>query len=61
MFEFIFNKSKMIPIDIRTKVHNLTVELGVQKQINSQLIKNQSFLEERIMKLEKKFILSKIE
>ncbi|MCK9273312.1 hypothetical protein M0P65_07270 [Candidatus Gracilibacteria bacterium] len=51
----------MIPIDIRTKVHNLTVELGVQKQINSQLIKNQAFLEERIMKLEKMFILSKIE
>jgi hypothetical protein len=60
MFEFFF-KDKMIPIDLRTKVHNLTVELGVQKQINSQLIKNQAFLEERIMKLEKMFILSKLE
>jgi len=60
MFEFIFNKSKMIPLDIRTKVHNLTVELRVQKSINLQIIKKNVELEERIMNLEKKFILSKI-
>jgi hypothetical protein len=61
MFEFIFNKSKMLPIEIRTKLNNLTVTLEAQRSINLQIIKKNAELEARLMKLEKKFILSKIE
>lgn len=61
MFEYFFNNKKMLPIDIRTRVHNLKVEMAVMDNINKQLIKKNAELEERIMKLEKIYILSKIE
>jgi len=61
MFEYFFNNKKMLPIDIITRVHNLKVEIAVMDNINKQLIKKNAELEERIMKLEKIYILSKIE
>lgn len=56
-----FNNKKLLPIDVRTRVHNLQVEMAVMDNINKQLIKKNAELEERIMKLEKIYILSKIE
>jgi hypothetical protein len=61
MFGFLCNSNRELPLDVRTKIHNCKVELCIQKQISQQLIKNQEVLERRIMNLEKKIILNKIE
>jgi len=57
----LFFNSKIIPLDVRTKLHNMKVQMAVMDSINKQLIKKNSELEERIMRIEKTIILSKIE
>ncbi|MCK9556387.1 hypothetical protein M0R36_11355 [bacterium] len=58
---WLFGDKKLLPLDVRTSIHNLEVKMRITDSINKQLIKKNSALEERIAKLEKIIILNKLE